>query len=409
MTFSGFDLPDELQMLRDVLRAFVRDELTAAESALDPAARELPEDVLQRLQQKAKALGFWCFDAPQEYGGGGMSAFEMAVIHEQMTQHRFAFPLPGGGVFGCSPPVVLYRGSPQQIEEYVRPTIEHGWLAFTAISEPTGGSDPARSIRTTATRRGDSYILNGRKMWATNADRGRYGVVYARTDRAAGRGGISAFVVDAGTPGMNATSVPVLRDHWTTELTFEDCEIPASSLIGEEGQGFSLAQEWLVRGRLMLAAQAVGVASAATQHAIEWAKQRETFGALLATRQGVQFPIADSLVEIEAARLLTWQAAWAHDHGRDARTQASMAKLYATEMGFRVVDRAIQTLGGMGVSKDLPLEHWFRDLRVARIVEGASEIHRYLIARDALGTASLGRRPEPATDGAGPVTTATPA
>jgi acyl-CoA dehydrogenase len=395
-------------MLRDVLGDFVRDELAGAESALEAAARGIPEDVLESLQLKAKALGFWCFDAPQEYGGGGMSAFEMAIIHEQMTQHRFAFPLPGAGVFGHSPPVVLYRGSPRQIEDYVRPTIEHGWLSFTAISEPTGGSDPARSIRTTATRRGDTYILNGRKMWATNADHGRYGVVYARTDRAAGRDGISAFVVDAGTPGMSATSIPVLRDHWTTELTFEDCEIPATNLIGDEGQGFSLAQEWLVRGRLMLAAQAVGVASAATKLAIEWAKQRETFGSLLASRQGIQFPIADSLVEIEAARLLTWQAAWAHDHGRDARVQASMAKLYSTEMGFRVVDRAIQTLGGMGVSKDLPLEHWFRDLRVSRIVEGASEIHRYLIARDALGAASLGRRPEPTTTDAAPAPTATP-
>jgi acyl-CoA dehydrogenase len=399
MTFSGFDLPDELRMLRDVVATFVRDEIVAAESALDPAARSLPDEIVARLQQKAKALGFWCLDAPTEYGGGGLSAFEMAVMYEQTTKHRFAFPTPGAGVFGFSPPVVLYKGSSEQIEEYVRPTIEHGWLAFTAISEPTGGSDPARSIRTTARRDGDKYILNGRKMWATNADHARYGVVYARTDRAAGRGGISAFVVRADTPGMQATSVPVLRNHWTTELTFEDCAIPAGNLIGIEGQGFSLAQEWLVRGRLMLAAQAIGVAEEAVRLMIEWSKQRETFGALLASRQGVQFPIADSLVEIEAARLLTWRAAWADDQGQDARTLASMAKLYGTEMGFRVLDRAIQTLGGMGVSKDLPLEHWFRDLRVSRIVEGPSEIHRYLIAREALGAAALGARPEPSTDG----------
>jgi acyl-CoA dehydrogenase len=402
VAFSGFDLPDEVHMLRDVVGTFVRDEIVAAEAALDPASRGLPDEIVTRLQQKAKALGFWCFDAPTQYGGGGLSAFEMAVIYEQTTKHRFAFPAPGAGVFGYSPPVVLYKGSPQQIEEYVRPTIDQGWLAFTAISEPTGGSDPARSIRTTAKRDGDKYILNGRKMWATNADHARYGVVYARTDRAAGRGGISAFVVHAGTPGMQATSVPVLRNHWTTELTFEDCAIPAENLIGSEGQGFSLAQEWLVRGRLMLAAQAIGVADEAVRLTIEWAKQRETFGALLASRQGVQFPLADSLVEIEAARMLTWKAAWEDDQGRDARTLASMAKLYATEMGFRVLDRAIQTLGGMGVSKDLPLEHWFRDLRVARIVEGASEIHRYLIAREALGASALSRRSEPATDGVAP-------
>lgn len=391
MTFSGFDLADEFQDLRDVIAAFVREEIVSAESGLDPAARELPAGILAELQQKAKPLGFWCFDAPREYGGGGLSAFEMSIVHEQATRHRFSFPLPGAGVFGISPPVVLYRGSAEQIERYVKPTIENAWLTFTAISEPTGGSDPARSIRTTASRSGDTYVLNGRKMWATNADVGRYGVVYARTDRAAGRSGISAFIVEAGTPGMTSTSVPVLRNHWTTELTFEDCEIPAENLIGEEGQGFALAQEWLVRGRLMLAAQAVGVADEAVRLAVEWAKERETFGALLASRQGVQFPLADSLVEIEAARLLTWRAAWAHDQGRDARTEASMAKLYATEMGFRVLDRAMQILGGMGMSKDLPLEHWFRDLRVSRIVEGPSEIHRYLIARQALGGAALGR------------------
>ncbi|MCW2996060.1 MAG: acyl-CoA dehydrogenase [Conexibacter sp.] len=408
MTFSGFDLPDELQMLSDVIADFVRDEIVTAESALDPAVRDLPADVLAGLQAKAKELGFWCLDAPREFGGGGLSAFEMAVIWEQATKHRFSFPHPGAGVFGFSPPVVMYRGSPQQIEEYVRPTIDEGWLSFTAISEPSGGSDPARSIRTTARRSGDTYILNGRKMWATNADHGRYGVVYARTDSAAGRSGISAFVVDAGTPGMSTTSVPVLRNHWTTELTLEDCEIPAANLIGEEGQGFALVQEWLVRGRLAYAAQAVGVATESVRLAIEWAQQRETFGELLAARQGVQFPIADSLVEIEAARLLTWRAAWAHDQGRDARTEASVAKLYGTEMGFRVVDRAIQILGGMGVSKDMPLEHWFRDLRVARIVEGASEIHRYLIAREALGGAALGQRAAaPAVDGVVP--RATPA
>jgi acyl-CoA dehydrogenase len=187
----------------------------------------------------------------------------------------------------------------------------------------------------------------------------------------------------------------VLRNHWTTEIELNDVEVPVENLIGEEGQGFSLAQEWLVRGRLMLAAQAVGVAEEATRIAIDWAKERETFGALLATRQGVQFPLADSVTELRAARWLTWEAAWKHDHGQDARLEASMAKLYATEMGFKAVDRAIQVLGGMGVAKEMPLEHWFRDLRVTRIVEGASEIHRFLIARDLFGESALNRRPAP--------------
>jgi acyl-CoA dehydrogenase len=198
--------------------------------------------------------------------------------------------------------------------------------------------------------------------------------------------------VDASTPGMHVTSVPVLRDHWTTEVTFDNCVVPAENLVGEEGQGFALAQQWLVRGRLRYAAQAIGVAEEAVRMATEWASSRETFGALLATRQAVQFALADAKVKLAAARHLTWEAAWDADQGRDARTKASMAKLYGTEAGFEVVDAMMQILGGMGVTKDLPLEHWFRGLRVSRIVEGPSEIHRFLIARDLLGGAALGRR-----------------
>lgn len=392
MVFQGFDVPDDLRTAAEVVGEFVRREIRPVEDELPAEAQEIPEPQLSALQAKAREAGFWCFEAPKEYGGGGLSAYQAAVVLEQAAKHKLSFPLPGAGVFGYSPPVVLYRGSPEQVERYVRPTIEEGWRSFTAISEPSGGSDPARAIRTTAVRRGDTYVLNGRKMWTTNADRARYGVVYARTDTAAGRGGISAFVVDAGTPGMAVSEVPVLRDHWTTEVTFDDCEIPAENLIGEEGQGFALAQEWLVRGRLHYAAQAVGVAEEALRIAIDWAKQRETFGALLASRQAVQFAMADARVEISAARHLSWEAAYAEDQGRDARVAASVAKLYGTEMGFRVVDAMMQILGGMGMAKDLPLEHWFRALRVARVVEGPSEIHRYVIARDLLGAAATGKR-----------------
>jgi acyl-CoA dehydrogenase len=391
LSFSGFGLSDELRMLSGVVFDFVRDEIRSVEDDLPADAREIPQPQLGELQAKARAAGLWCFEAPEEFGGGGLSVFEGVVVTEQAAKHRFSFPLPGGGAFGHAPPVVLYRGNKEQIERYVVPTIEQAWTSFTAISEPTGGSDPARSIRATAVRKGDVYVLNGHKMWATNADEARYGVVYARTDTSAGRAGISAFIVDSDTPGMRVSSVPVLRDHWTTEVWFEDCEIPAENLIGEEGQGFALAQEWLVRGRLHYAAQAVGVAEEALRLAIDWAQQRETFGALLATRQAVQFSIADARIEINAARHLTWEAAWKADQGEDARTEASIAKLYGTEMGFRVVDAMMQILGGMGVAKEMPLERWFRALRVSRVVEGPSEIHRYLIARELLGTAATGR------------------
>ena len=391
MPFDGFGLPDDMWVLAGTVADFVRREIWPVEEELSADAREIPFERLELLQGKARDAGLWCFEAPQQYGGAGLTAFQSVVVTEQAAKHRFSFPLPGGGAFGFSPPVVLYRGSPNQIERYVVPTIEHAWSSFTAISEPTGGSDPARAIRTTAVRRGDRYVLNGRKMWATNADAARYGVVYARTDPAAGRGGISALIVDAGTPGMAVTPVPVLRDHWSTEVSFEDCEVPVGNLVGEEGQGFELAQEWLVRGRLHYAAQAVGVAEEALRIAVDWARQRETFGALLATRQAVQFAIADARVEINAARHLTWEAAYLHDQGQEARTAASIAKLYGTEMGFRVVDAMMQILGGMGMAKEMPLEGWFRALRVSRVVEGASEIHRYLLAREILGPAATGR------------------
>jgi acyl-CoA dehydrogenase len=378
-------------MLADTIAEFVREEILPVEAGVPGQERDLPSAARKKLQQKARNAGFWCLEAPREYGGGGLGVFEGVVLAEQMAKHRYSFPRPGAGVFGVEPPVVLYRGNAEQIEHYVRPTIEHAWSAFTAISEPTGGSDPARSIRTTATRDGDVYRINGHKMWTTGADKARYGIVYARTDKSAGRRGISAFLVDAGTPGMTVTPVPVLRDHWTTEVVFDDLVVPVGNRVGEEGQGFGLAQEWLVRGRLRYAAQAVGVAEEAVRLASEWARSRETFGALLATRQAVQFAIADAQVKIITARHLTWDAAWDADQGKDARTKASMAKLYATETGFAVVDAMMQILGGMGMTMDLPLEHWFRGLRVARVVEGPSEIHRFVIARDLLGGAALGR------------------
>jgi acyl-CoA dehydrogenase len=392
MSFQGFELPDDLRMLADTVADFVREEIVPAEAAVPGTERAIPAAELEKLQRKARDAGFWCLEAPERFGGGGLGVFEGVVLTEQMAKHRYSIPRPGAGVFGIEPPVALYRGTREQVERYVLPTIENAWPAFSAISEPTGGSDPARAIRTTAAREGDSYRLNGHKMWASGADAARYGIVYARTDGSAGRSGISAIIVDAGTPGMAVAPVPVVRDHWTTELTLDDCMVPVTNRVGAEGEGFALAQEWLVRGRLRYAAQAIGVAEEAVRIAVEWASHRETFGALLATRQTVQFALADARVRINAARHLTWDAAWDADHGRDARTKASAAKLYATETGFEVVDAMMQILGGMGMTSDLPLEHWWRGLRVSRVVEGPSEIHRFLIAREMLGSASLGRK-----------------
>ncbi|BCB88585.1 acyl-CoA dehydrogenase [Phytohabitans suffuscus] len=387
MTFAGFDLAPELRDLRDLMARFVREQIVPAERAAGAEAKELPGGVLGELRAKARAAGLWCLEAPQEYGGGGLGAFEMAVLHEEACKHKFAFPHAGGGVFGHSPPVVLYQGSESLIERFVRPTVEHGWTSFTAIAESDGGTDPARAIRTTAVRKGDSYVLTGRKMWITNADRAHYGVIYARTSA-----GISAFAVETSSAGFRTRPIPVIRDHWPTEVVLDDVVVPAENLIGDEGAGLSLAAGWLVRGRLGYAARAVGIAAEAIRLATEWAIDRETFGAVLASRQSVQWAIADAQISVNAARWLTWEAAWRHDAGEDARLAAAMAKLFATEMAYKTVDAMMQILGGMGVARELPLEHWLRDLRVARLVEGSSEALRMQVARKVIGPAVSGKK-----------------
>ena len=187
---------------------------------------------------------------------------------------------------------------------------------------------------------------------------------------------------------MSTSRIPVIRNHAPTELILDDVRIPAGNLVGQEGQGLSLAASWLVRGRLTYAARAVGIADEAVRLAVAWMGTRSTFGAPLATRQGLQWSIADAAVEINAGRWLTWQAAWKADTGQDARLEAAMAKLYCTEVGFRVVDSVMQILGAMGMAREMPLESWFRDLRVARVVEGTSEMLRSQIARQVIGPAA---------------------
>ena len=387
-TFSGFDLPEDIRMMRDAVERFVREEIVPAEQALPPESRGFPEEVLKPLQEKAKKAGYWCFDAPTEYGGAGLSAFAFAVVVEAASKHKFCFPQPGGGVFGHPPPIVMYASTPEQIEKYVVGSMANADYGFTGIAESTGGSDPARAIRTTATRTDKGWVINGTKMWITHGQYAKYGVVYARTDA-----GVSAFLVDAGTPGMKVVRMlPVLRDHWPTEIHFDNCLIPHGNLIGTEGKGLELAGKWVTRARLLYAARSVGLAEEALRIGVEWARERDTFGAVLATRQSVQFAVADSRVDIDAARWLVWEAAYKQDQGRDVRREAAAAKLFAVEAASRVVDRMMQIMGAMGMSKELPLEGWYRDLRVARVLEGASEILRQFVGKAELGPAASGKK-----------------
>jgi acyl-CoA dehydrogenase len=384
---GSWELPHELQMLQRTVADFVRNEILPEEAKLDFEAYKLPPEVEDRVRKLARDAGLWCVESPEEYGGAGLSLLAQCVIAEEAAKCRMGAYVPAGAAFGWDPPNVIFSGTEEQIQKYAVPTIEKGEKTFVAISEPSGGADPGRAIRTTARREGDEYVLNGGKTWITGADASRWGVVFARTG-GPGRSGISCFVVETETPGLTMQPIPVIRPLSPMELFFEDCRVPAENLLGEEGKGFAIAEDWLVHGRVPYAAGTIGVATEALRMATGYAVDRQTFGRPLAQRQAIQWMIADSEIELRAARLLVYQAAWKADRGEDFKVDASMCKVYATETAGKVVDRAIQILGGMGVAKELPLERWYREMRIKRIGEGPSEVHRLVVARSLLGAAT---------------------
>src|SRR5499427_8832949 len=275
MKFPGFRLPDELLALREQIRRVVRDEIIPVEQRIAPDAPELPDDDRRRIAAKTKAAGLWALGAPEQYGGGGLDTFGMCVVLEEMAQHRMGLYNPGCGVFGRHPPPAIWGGTRAQIEKYAVPAIREGYETFWAITEPSGGSDPAGAIRTRAERRGDRWVLNGRKVFISSAHNGRWGVVFARTDKAKGRAGISCFIIDQGTPGFTARNIRTIRtSSIPNDVVFEDCAIPAENLIGCEGQGLDLAFDLLVKQRFPYSACNLGVAVAAYKMAVEHAKQR---------------------------------------------------------------------------------------------------------------------------------------
>jgi acyl-CoA dehydrogenase len=381
-SFPGFTMPDELRLLGEQIRRFVQEEIIPLEGQLDPDAPDLPDEDFARLSAKTKAGGLWALGAPEQYGGGGLDTFSMCVALEEMSQHRMGLYNPGCGVFGRYPPPAIWAGSKAQIEKYAVPTIRDGLKTFFAITEPSGGSDPAGAIQTRAEKRGDRWVLNGRKVFISRAHNAPWGIVFARTDKGKGRAGISCFILEKGTPGFTATPIRTIRTSAIpNDVVFEDCEIPAENLVGQEGQGLDLAFDLLVKNRFPYSACNLGIAVAAYKMAVEHAKHRSTFGTPLSQRQAIQWMLADALVEIRATRWLIWEGAWKADRGEDARVEASIAKLYSSEVLGRVIDAAVQIHGGYGVSKEFPLERWYREARVRRIGEGPSEVHRMVIAR----------------------------
>ncbi len=385
MSTPSWDLPEDMAMLRETARRFMH-EVRAEEDKLPHDATELPADVLKRLQTKARALGIWQVESPVEWGGAGLSLLGQAVIAEQASQCKMGAYIPACHAFGWDPPNAIFEGRKDQIEKYAVPTLNSGEKTFVAISEPSGGSDPGRAIQMRAERKGDRYILNGTKLWISGVGQSSWGLVFARTGQSKGRGGITAFIVEKKFKGFSYKPVPVIRSYAPYELTLVDCEVPAENRLGEEGEGFKLAETWLIHARIPYAAAVIGLGEAALRLAVDWVRQRHAFGSALADKQAIQWMIADSEIELRAARLLVHQAAARADVGLDIKIDASVAKVYATEIAGKVVDRCIQMFGGLGVAKEMPLERWYRELRIKRIGEGPSEVHRMVIARDILGS-----------------------
>ena len=369
------------------VRRFVREEIVPLEDKLDPDASELPEDERVRLVAKVKAMGLYGLDIPAEFGGPGIDMATRVLLAIEMGQHRAGLYVPCYGVFGAAGLAQLYEATPEQKEKYLHPMLRGEKRGFFGLTEPSGGSDPARAIRTRAVKDGSDWIINGSKVFISGADRAHFGLVFARTDADKGRGGITCFIVDTDMKGFHVRRiVHTLRSsHYATELQFEDLRVPHANILGEVGKGFAIANDRLSRQRIPYAAACIGVAVKAQELAIDYAKQRETFGAPLATRQAVQWMIVDNELDIRTSLWLTLAAAHKADTGQPYRMEAGMAKLVASEAGGRVVDRSMQIHGGYGMTKDLPFERWYREMRIRRVGEGPNEVQRHVIARDLLG------------------------
>ena len=388
----GIFLSDELLLLRDQIRRFMREHVKPIEDKLPYNALGCGPEDRKNLRGIAEEMGLTRLSVPEEFGGNQVSCTMRVLIAEESAKCRLGAYSPALGAFGGGPPNIIWSGTPEQIEKYGIPCVEGGKRAYVAITEPTGGSDPRNNIATRATKDGRRWILNGRKMWITGALGADYGVIFARTKDGSGDAPpeITAFIVEPTFPGISFNEIKVIRALSPYEIVLDGCEVPEENVLGRIGQGFAVAQNWLVDARIPYAAGCIGIAQEALDMACGWIKQRPTRGGMLADKQAMQWMVADSEVELRAARMLVYSAAQQVDNGEIGKVDASICKLVGTETAGRVVDRAMQMFGGMGMAQEMPLERWYRELRVKRIGEGPSEVHRMVIARDKLNSTEGG-------------------
>jgi acyl-CoA dehydrogenase len=377
-----FSLTDEQKMLVNAVRQFIRNELKPLEDEIE-AKGQLDPAKAKEIFRKSKELGFYAMNIPEEYGGGGLSAVDTMLVEEQFGHTtdiliRRAF----GNVYEA-----LLVCNDAQKERWLLPTVQGERTCSIAITEPGAGSDAA-GISTRAAKDGSGWLLTGQKHFVSDGEYSDFFIVSAVTDPDSKPRGISLFLVDKAAPGLSVGRNQAMMGIGGTshlELFFDKVKLEPENLLGQEGRGLRIALETLGRVRLaQVGARAVGKATHALNLMIQYARDRRQFGKPLGDFQMVQAMIADSVIEVNAARLLLHRAAWEIDQGRDARDWISMVKIHAAETLGRVTDRAVQVYGGMGFTKELPIERYYRDSRVYRIFDGTSEIHRILVSRGAL-------------------------
>lgn len=371
------DLTEEQKLLEETVRAF-------ANSEVKPIAKELDEtgQFPRETFRKAAELGLTGIVLPEQYGGAGFDHVSYTIVIEEISRvcASTGAILAGQNSLYCGP---IHRyGTEEQKQRFLSPFARGEKIGCFALTEPQAGSD-ATALKTSAVRRGDRYVVNGTKAWITSGGVADAAIVYVKTDPTKSEKGITALVVERGTPGFKVGKEEKklgINGTACVELSFEDCEVPVENRLGQEGEGYKIALSTLDGGRIGIAAQAVGISQGALEEVLQYSQQRIAFGQLIANFQAIQFMLADMATEIAAARLLTRKAAWKQGTGTRFTMDAAIAKLFASEMATRVTHKAIQIHGGYGYSREYPVERMYRDARVTEIYEGTSEIQRMVIA-----------------------------
>jgi alkylation response protein AidB-like acyl-CoA dehydrogenase len=382
MSGFGFGLTEEQRQLQSAVRAFAEGEIAPHVSEWDEKS-EFPHEVVKKLGE----MGLLGVIFPESLGGAGMGYVEYVLAIEELSRVDGSVGIIVAAHNSLCTNHIMLGGNDAQRQRWIPKLASGQWLGAWGLTEPGSGSDAA-GARTTAVKKGDTWVLNGSKTFITNGGHADCAVVLAVTDKEKGTKGISAFVVEKGTkgfrPGRKENKLG-LRASDTSELIFEDCEIPAENLIGKEGEGFKDAMRVLDGGRISIAALSLGMARGALDAAMKYAQERRQFGKAISEFQAIQFKLADMATELDAAWLLTMRAAQMKDAGKKVTLESAMAKLYASEAACRICDEGVQIHGGYGFIKDYPAEKFYRDVRLCPIGEGTSEIQRMVIARELLG------------------------